>query len=86
MDSFHYEYILLVQLHEVAVKTSFPFLEVEAWMIYFLHFQKLVQLLSDEFQVHGLQGLEIIFSVRIDRCQMSVDEIVVKLYYLRVEP
>ncbi len=67
MYSFHYQYVLLVKLHEIAVEMALPFLEVKARNLNLLPVQKVIQLLAEKFQVHGLESLEIIIPVFVPR-------------------
>ena len=86
MDTLHDEDVLLVELHHVAAEATPSFLEVEAGNFDRLAFQELVELLSEEVQVHGAQCLEVILAFLVDRRAVSVDEVVVQFDDLRVHP
>ena len=85
VDAFHDEDVLFMELHHVAVEISLSFLEVETGNLDLFSVQKVVELFSEEFKVHGLECLEVVFPVCITRGQMSVYEIVVQLYHFRIE-
>ena len=85
MDTFHDEDILLMQLHHVALEVFTSFLEIEAWNFHFLSFQKVVQLTSEEIQIHCSQSLKIIFAILITRCKLPLHKVIIEFYHLRIQ-
>ena len=78
MDAFHDEDVVLVQFHEVAFEEGFPLLEVITREFHPSAREEGVEVVSQQFQVHRFQGLEVQFAVLVQRRPVTGYEVVVQ--------
>ena len=74
-----------MQLHHVAFEMLAAFLEVKARQLDLFSFQQIIQLTTKKVKIQSTQRLEVIFSIGIAWCQMSVYKVVVKFYDFRIQ-
>ena len=78
MVSFKNEDVVWPNLEFLAFEDTLSALEVVAWEFHFLSFEQLVHLLVEELGVHGLDALEIILALLVERSVHSVHKVVVR--------
>ena len=84
MDAFHYQDVVLVQLHHITLEEGFALLEIIARQFHFSAVQKGVQMPSQQLQVHGFQGLEIVLSVFVQGRTFAGNKVIVQFNHLGI--
>ena len=85
VDAFYQQYRSLFQFYFIAAVHTLSELEIIRWQLHFLAVKDGVEVIIEAFKVKGIQRFVVIFPVFVKRCAVSVYEIVVKRYHLRLQ-
>ena len=78
MDTFHHQHLAFVQTQLPATLHTLTCGEVIAWQFNLLTTEQRVHLLSQQWQVQGVQVLEVVITCGITGSKLTVQEIVVE--------
>ena len=78
MDAFHYEHLVVVECKFLATLHAFASREVIARQLYLFTLEQRIQLLVEEREVQGVQMFEVVVTFLVERCLLTVEEVVVE--------
>ena len=84
MDTLHHQDVVLFQVHHLSLEEGPSLLEVVTRQLHLPARKKGVQVIAQQFQVHGLQGLEIVVAVIVLGRKLPCHKVVVQLYHLGI--
>ena len=78
MDALYNEYLITFQFQLLATPLALAFLEVVAGQFHLLATEQSVHLLVEQGYVQRMQVLEVVVAVLVQRCLLTIQEVVVQ--------
>ena len=78
MDTFYHQHFIVVQCQFLTTHHTLSCGEVVTGQLHLLAIEEFGQLLVEEWQVQGMQMLEVIFALLVEWCLFTIEEIVIE--------
>ena len=78
MDAFYHQHLIFVQCQLLTTHHALSCWEIVTRQFHLLAIEELIQLLVEEWQIQGMQMLEVIFALLVEWCLFAIKEIVVE--------
>ena len=85
VQTFKQQHIIFLKAQRVATELAFAGLEVVSRHFHLFSFKESLHIVVEEFEVHGVEILEIVFSVFVEWSICTVHEIIVERNHLRTQ-